>query len=373
MMVLIVIAVALAAIPGLNTFFALFLLRTPPMPAKPPRVAILIPARDEEAVIGACLDAALASTGADIEVIMLDDGSSDATMAIARARAARDPRLRVATAPPPPAGWGGKPNACQVLASLTDRPYLLFVDADVRLAPEAAARLVPPTGIDLVSGVPRQRVVGLVEMAVVPMINSLIFGYLPIWFMRQMPKVPALAAACGQMMMVRASAYHACGGHSSLANSRHDGLQLPRHFRRQGHATDLVDGTWLATCRMYEGASAVWRGFSKNATEGMARPLALPVWTMLLAGGHLLPAALLAAMIIDPAACPFSPAVFAAVAVLLVARTAQMRKCREPALAVALHPLGVFLTLCIQWTALWSAFRGTSIEWRGRIYSQRAP
>ena len=66
-------------------------------------------------------------------------------------------------------------------------------------------------------------------------------------------------------------------------------LHLARNFRKSNLGGMLVDGTPLATCRMYEDAASVWSGFSKNATEGMARPFALPIWTVLLVGGQLLP------------------------------------------------------------------------------------
>jgi hypothetical protein len=369
--------IILTLIPAINTLLNLYLLKTPALPPAPPSIAILIPARDEEAAIGACIDAALASTSADIEVIVLDDGSKDKTFAIVEARAATDARLRVLAAPKPPPGWSGKSHACHVLSALTNRPFLLFVDADVRLAPEAAARLAPMTGMDLVSGVPRQLTGGVIETAAVPMINSLIYGYLPVWFMRHLPSNIGLTAACGQMLMVRASSYRASGGHGAIAHKLHDALQLARLFRRKGYRTDLIDGTQLATCRMYDTPRAVWRGFIKNATEGMARPVALPVWTVLLAGGHLLPAVLAAAILVNAAASHTLPSgltavILAGLVLLIFARGLQAIKCSEPPHVLFIHPFGVVLTLCIQWTALYAHVRGREVSWRGRAYEPSA-
>ena len=363
---LVVLALLLGLLPVCNTIANCLLLRRPAMPSGTPSVSILIPARNEEATIEACITAALASHGADIEVIVLDDGSTDRTAAIVTERAAQDSRLRIEQAPALPPGWKGKPHACQILASHARSEFLLFVDADVTLAPDAAARLTT-AGADLVSGVPRQRVGGIVESAVVPMINSRIYGYLPGFFMRAMPANEALTAACGQLMMVRASAYHACGGHASVALAMHDGLQLARHFRRSGFRTDLVDATALADCRMYGSAAAVWSGFSKNATEGMAKPVALPIWTTLLIGGWLLPSLLLFAGWLG-AAIAHLPLLAGVVALQTGVRIAQAVKCREPAKAVLLHPLGVVLTIAIQWNALIDYYRGRSVEWRGRSY-----
>lgn len=367
MTVLAIVAFALALMPFVMTLLNLRSLRAPPDPLAPPSVAILVPARNEERGIAGCVAAALASRGADVEVVVLDDHSTDGTAAIVADLAARDPRLRVVAAPPLPPGWNGKQHACWVLAGLTDRPNLLFVDADVVLEPAAAARLAPPDGLDLVSGVPRQRMPTWAERAVIPMINVLLLGYLPVALMRRDGRV-GLAAGCGQMMMVRASAYRTVGGHGAIRSSRHDGLMLPRAFRQRGFRTDLVDGSGLATCRMYDHPTALWSGFLKNATEGMAKPLALPVWTVLLLGGHVLPWLLLA----RAAWTGVSPVLWAMTAgacvLPLVARLRQAAAVREPFAAVPLHPLGVLVTVAIQWTALLRHWRGRPVEWRGRAY-----
>lgn len=366
MTVAITIAI-LAVLPLLMTALNSRLLRTPRLPAAPPSVAILIPARDEEASIGRCVQAALASRGASIEVIVLDDGSSDATAAIIQTLAREDDRLTLASGPPLPAGWNGKQHACWVLSTLTDRPNLLFLDADVVLGPEAAARLAPRPGIDLVSGVPQQRMGSVVERMAIPMINTLLMGYLPVGPMRR-TKIVALAAGCGQMMIVRADAYRAVGGHGAIRRSLHDGLKLPRAFRAAGFTTDLVNGAELATCRMYDSPRALWTGFLKNATEGMARPAALPVWTVLLFGGHVLPWLALLAAWLDDASTGTRTVLGLACAAPLIARLIQARLCREPLGAVLLHPFGILLTLAIQWTALVRRGIGRTTEWRGRAY-----
>ncbi|WP_174301142.1 glycosyltransferase family 2 protein, partial [Caulobacter sp. S45] len=295
MLILAGVLLAMAGLPTAMTVLNLLALRKPaPAPAGT-RVAVLIPARDEAAGIAACVEAALASTAVGLEVVVLDDHSADATAAIVAHLARADPRLRLVAAPPLPAGWSGKQHACHVLSRLTDAPLLLFLDADVRLQPDAAARLVGALArSDLVSGVPRQEMVSLPELLVIPMINALLLGYLPIPLARRFPK-PALAAGCGQMIAVRADAYARSGGHAAIRTSLHDGLTLPRLFRAAGLRTDLVAGAGLATCRMYTGWRAVVRGATKNAAEGLAKPGALPVWTVLLLGGHVAPWLLLAA------------------------------------------------------------------------------
>ncbi len=166
-----------------------------------PQISVLIPARNEEATIGAAVAAVLAVRGVDLEVIVLDDHSNDATAAIVAALAARDARVRLELAPPLPTGWCGKQHACAALAARASKPLLLFLDADVRLAPDAPARLasfLEATGADLVSGLPRQQTVGLIEQLVIPLIHFVLLGFLPLGRMRRDPR-PSLAAGCGQL------------------------------------------------------------------------------------------------------------------------------------------------------------------------------
>jgi hypothetical protein len=250
---------------------------------------------------------------------------------------------------------------------------MLFIDADVRLAPEGAARLaavLAANGADLVSGVPRQRMESLAEHLLIPMINALVLGYLPIPMMRLFGK-EGLGAGCGQLMMVRRAAYAAAGGHAAIRTTLHDGLKLPRLFRRAGFRTDLVDGTDLAVCRMYGSVRDLVRGLLKNATEGMAKPIALPVWTALLFGGHVLPWLLLPVAL--AAGSPKDLALIVlACALPLAARLLQALRCKEPLAAVPLHPLGVLALLAIQWAALVRRRLGIRTDWRGRAYQAQA-
>jgi glycosyltransferase involved in cell wall biosynthesis len=367
MTVLFAAVAVLALLPAVMGMANMILLRSPGPADGKPKVAILIPARNEEATIGDCVGAALRSTDVDVEVVVLDDSSTDATAKIVLDIAKTDTRVRLETAPALPGGWKGKTHACHVLSTLTDRPFMLFVDSDVRLEPSCASRLVPAAGVHFVSGVPRQKLKTFAEMVVVPMINTMILFYLPIALMRRRGTDPSLAAACGQLIMVRRSSYLAAGGHAGIANVMHDGMRLAANFRRNGFVTDLVDATGLATCRMYSNIRELWSGFGKNATEGMAKPVALPVWTLLLGGGLVAPFALAAFAWAKPADWSVY-FLLASISLLLFARSLQAFKCGEPLLTVVLMPLGAVATLTIQWNALLGYLSGKEVVWRGRSY-----
>jgi hypothetical protein len=374
---------ALAALPALLFARNLKLYR-PPMTTLAaggvvPRVSVLIPARDEERTIGGAVAAALASRGVEIEVVVLDDGSRDRTAAVVDEIARRDHRLRLETAPPLPTGWCGKQHACAVLAERAAAGFdlLAFVDADVRLAPDGLARAVAfleESGADLVSGFPRQETGSFLERLLLPLMHFLLLGFLPLARMRQ-SRHPSYGAGCGQLFLVRRAAYSEAGGHGAIRSSLHDGVKLPRALRRAGFATDLFDATEVASCRMYRGAGEVWRGLSKNATEGVAAPAAIVPFTLLLAGGQVLPPALLLAALVPLVRLlPVEAVVLAALGTVagLVPRLAATRRFRQPLAGALLHPLAIAVFLVLQWTALLRQLAGRPAGWKGRRYPRPA-
>jgi len=342
-------------------------------------VSVLIPARNESANIRGALSSVLANREADFEVIVLDDHSEDDTAAIVRELANCDPRVRLEFAPQLPSGWCGKQHACHMLAKHAAHPLLLFMDADVQLAPDALARLSAfmsddafvdrksqiANRIALASGVPRQLTGTLLEKLLIPLIHFVLLGFLPIWRMRHCVK-PAYGAGCGQLFIARADAYHAVGGHGAIRDSLHDGLKLPRAFRRAGFQTDLFDATDLATCRMYRGAREVVQGLTKNAHEGLAAPAQIGPWTLLLFGGQILPWMLLAA---SPwLGIELLPLAITGVMLTILPRVLAAWRFQQSWLGVMLHPLAVALFLSIQWRALVRSSHHQPKTWKGRSY-----
>lgn len=371
-----VMTLALAALPALLFVDNLRLYRPPraPGPADPlPSVSVLIPARDEEGSIGEALASALASTGVDLEVVVLDDHSRDSTARIVREYAARDPRVVLREAPELPGGWCGKQHACAVLAGLATKPVLTFLDADVRLAADGLARLATflrSSGADLVSGIPRQETGGLVEQTVIPLIHFVLLGFLPLRRMRSSP-APGYAAGCGQLFMTYRSSYERMGGHASVRATLHDGIKLPRAYRASSLKTDLCDATGVAACRMYRSPGLLWSGLAKNATEGLAAPALIGPFTILLFGGQVLPVLLLAfrqALGLDRIAVA---SVAAATTLAYVPRLLGVVRFRQPWLGALLHPAGVTVLLAIQWYALARDTLGRPATWKGRPYPAR--
>jgi glycosyltransferase involved in cell wall biosynthesis len=348
------------------------------------RVAVLIPARNEERNIAACVETVLASVGVAVKVLVLDDASSDRTGEIVRSIAARDARVSLVQTQALPAGWNGKQRACWLLAQEADAPLMLFLDADVRLAQDAIARCVvemQATGVALLSGFPRQITVGWLEKMLLPLIHFVLLGFLPMGRMRRSTSA-AYSAGCGQFFLAEREAYFASGGHAAIRETRHDGLRLPQAFRRHGYRTDIVDLTEQAAVRMYESASAVWLGLAKNATEGLAAPARIVPLTVLLVVGQILPIMMLALWVafyvssLVVGATFDRPVLAAMVSLCLVLavigsylpRLLAVRRFRQPVMSAWLHPLGILLLLLVQWYALGKQVFGRPVAWRARSY-----
>jgi glycosyltransferase involved in cell wall biosynthesis len=389
-------AMVLVAIAGTLCFFAaipagMFLnnlrwYRAPGVEAAgAARVAVLIPARNEERNIGACVESVLASRGVGLEVLVLDDASTDGTAEIVREIALSDGRVRLVEGRALPAGWNGKQHACWVLAKEADAPAMLFLDADVRVMPDALARCVGEMRarkVALLSGFPRQVLGGWMERMLLPLIHFVLLGLLPMGRMRKTTKV-AYAAGCGQFFLAEREAYFASGGHAAIRDTRHDGLRLPEEFRRRGLRTDLVDLTELAEVRMYESAGAVWSGLAKNATEGLGSPGRIVPVTVLLLVGQVLPVVAgglwvaflvsnaLVGATFDDAGAAVWVSVLLAVAVVCsyLPRGLAVRKFRQPWVSAVLHPVGILMLLGVQWWALTRQVMGRPVEWRARAYA----
>jgi hypothetical protein len=273
----------LAAVGAAHAALNARLLRTPIPATSSIRVSVLIPARDEAATIGACLDSIENGDGT-VEVLVLDDGSSDATAVIAAGHGAQ-----VISGTRVPPGWLGKPHACAQLAAAAAGDVLVFLDADVRLAPgaiPAAARLLDEYGLDLVSPHPRQQAVTVGERLVQPLLQWSILTFLPVRLAEHSSR-PSLTAATGQFLVVRRAAYLRAGGH--VRDAVLDDLALARAIKGAGGRVALVDGTDLATCRMYSGWAELRDGYGRSLWTAFGSPAGSAAVVAVLSLAYLVP------------------------------------------------------------------------------------
>jgi hypothetical protein len=217
-----------------------------------------------------------------------------------------------------------------------------------------------------------------------------LLSFLPLWAMRRF-RWSAFGAGCGQWFLTTRAAYEQAGGHAAIKSSLHDGLTLPRAYRRAGFMTDVCDATHLATCRMYHSNRAVWFGLAKNAREGMASTKQIGFWTVVLFWGQVLPLVVLFAdtnTIVERAAIarwlpmtianadygtPVFPVELAFAGCLCVfsVRILAVKQFQQSWLGVLLHPVAIILILAIQWFAWFGAALGKPIGWKSRPHPQK--
>jgi len=230
---------------------------------------VVLPVRNETDRVAACLASLLDQIGVpDLEILVIDDGSTDGTPEAVRATAAGDSRVRLLEAGEPPQGWLGKPNACAAGARTATGTVLVFVDADVRFAPHALAAavgLLRQEGLDLVSPYPRQLAATVGERLVQPLLQWSWLTTLPLRPAERSPRA-SLGAANGQFLVVDAATYRTSGGHcaASVRNAVLDDIALLRAVKAVGGTGGVVDGTRLAVCRMYRNWPELQAGYTKS-------------------------------------------------------------------------------------------------------------
>jgi chlorobactene glucosyltransferase len=244
-----------------------------------PDVAVVIPARNEEANIERCLESVMAQTypPSRLRIVMIDDHSADATVAIAGVLAQRDSRLAIVRSPPLPPRWVGKSHACWIgaraVAADGGAEWLCFMDADVWAEPALIASAVAAATaehLDLLSLAPRHQLQSFAERLVMPC------GLYLLAFTQDLRVVQSPdsneTTATGQFMLVRRAAYEAAGGHAAVYGAICEDLLLARLLKRSGRRVLLMDGAGLLSTRMYEGWSSLWIGITKNLVEMLGGP-----------------------------------------------------------------------------------------------------
>jgi len=288
-------AVALTA----HTAWNLRKLRRPEPSATPidEAISVLIPARNEQDSLTDAVRSVQAQENvANLSIHVLDDGSSDETAAIADAAAAADPRVRVTHAPDadPPPGWLGKNYACARLAdSASDAHVLVFMDADVVLESHAVNALVHElrrTNSTLIAPYPRQLAETWLERLVQPLLAWSWMTTVPLGI-AESGQWASMSVANGQLLAFDAEGYRRMGGHESVRSKVIEDVALMRRVREAGERAITVDGSSLATCRMYRTPTDLIDGYTKSAWNAFGGPVGSLAANSLLIGLYVMPAA----------------------------------------------------------------------------------
>lgn len=230
----------------------------------PPSISAIVPARNEEGVIAACVES-LALQPEIAEILVVNDQSTDKTAEIVRRLMLKIPRLRLLETQEVPPGWVGKNNAVYLGAKEAKGAWLLFTDADAELQPGAATRalqIAQETGAALVSFSPEQITQSWYEQALIPFVYSRLakhFSYEAV----NNPALPA-AAANGQFLMMQRDAYNSIGGHASVGSDVLEDVALAKRAKAAGFRLWFGSGQGIVRVRMYRSFGAMWQGWKKN-------------------------------------------------------------------------------------------------------------
>lgn len=375
----------LPAAPWLLPFLTLPRLaqRTPNLSDAPgasgPLVSVIIPARNEAGTIGTVVRSILRSTYQPLELLVIDDRSTDSTAAIVEGLAS-DPRLRLVRGEDLPPDWYGKPWACFQGYRQSHGELLLFTDADTRHQPELLERAVAALLTEraaLVTVSPTQLCVTFWERVIMPQI----------WFLLALRYSPSSVnqahrardvIANGQFILTTREAYEAAGTHAAVRHEVAEDLALAQTYLTKGLKLHFAFAERLMETRMYQGLPSLIEGWSKNIYLGGRRsfpdePVAramVPVLLVLALLFWLVPPAILLLSHIESSLAHFARP---AVAAMALSAVFWMLICYGMAIPAAYglgYPLGALMALYIALRSTWRGHR--KVEWRGRVYGDKA-
>jgi chlorobactene glucosyltransferase len=348
-------------------------------PQHPPRVSVCIPARNEERNIRACVEAMLSQDYPDLEVIVLDDRSTDATPEILAELAARDSRLRPITGFDLPPGWAGKPHALHQAAMAAAGEWLCFVDADTFVAREALSSCYAKAvemDADMFTIMTFQTLRSFWEKAVMPLVmTSLSVGFSP----RKVNDPHRRdAIANGQFILIKRAVYDAIGGHAGVKDQIVEDKALAEQVKWNGYRLVVADGMQVARTRMYTSLPEIWEGWTKNIYLGLRdqrsllflgvfgilvtviTALFLPLWPLLgyiwyVNGGGLLALGVILESL-------------ALWAVLLYFRARAAIGSKISPWYALTTPLGAGIFGAMMFVSAWKVIARKGVTWKGRTY-----
>lgn len=345
----------------------------------PKKVSVLIPARNEEENILHGTKSILKQDYPNLEVVVLDDQSTDGTPRILEdLRKSFPEKLRVINGTELPSGWFGKPWACHNLAKSAKGDYFLFVDADVAFTdPQCISKLVTileSRETEIVTALPKQIIGTVGEMFILP-------GYLTHFFMinhsseLDNPKIKLVFGTNGQCTLFTRRIYEAINVHEIVKDSIIENIELGRQLKHNGIPYYYISGRELMTCRMYRSFWESWAGFKKNMISFFLvdfQVFAMPIGIFL---SSLVPNALILGHLLGFCTLPSNDfwAFVLSQSMHMITSYLILRLHAEsflPELQLVIFPLQTIVSLFHIYDSLKAYLRG-NLEWKGRVYSSK--
>jgi chlorobactene glucosyltransferase len=342
-------------------------------------ISICVPARDEENNIRNCVESALAQDYPNLEVIVLDDRSTDSTLEILHELALQDDKLKIINGSDLPVGWAGKPYALHQAAAVARGEWLCFIDADTFLAPQTISSCYVKAiecEADLFTTLHQQVTGTFWEKVVMPIImTALSVGFSP----RKVNDPNRRdAVANGQFIMIKRTIYKSIGGHERVKDQIVEDKAISEQVKWNGHRLIIADGRRFIRTRMYTSLSTMWEGWTKNiylglrdhpfmlllgafgAALALIAALFLPIWPILGATWYFNDGGRLAIGVVCESLITWCALLFARAIVAY-------RMNINPWYALT-TPFGAGIFAAMILASAWKVLSGQGVTWRGRTY-----
>lgn len=347
-----------------------------------PLLSILLPARNEEKCIEACVRSLLAQDYEPLEVLVLDDQSEDGTANIVQRLIDELPvdqggRLQLLRGEAPVKGWIGKNFACHQLAAQAKGDLLYFTDADTIHAPDAARAVVEcmhSYGVQLLTGHPEYVFGSWGERMLVPLLNFSMLTVLPLALVPRRPE-PMLSNGNGQLMCFQRTTYVEIGGHSRVRASLIEDVELARLCKAEGNRMIFVDAHTQIRCRMYRSFADTMAGFSKSQFASYNYQLFPILFAIIFLLTLFVIPPVLAILFFSNGALFFGGLAVAAYLLAVVMRIMVTLRCYRKervymVLLCFLHPLSILMECLAMLNSIRLYYSKDGIPWKGRTYKQ---
>jgi len=340
---------------------------------KHPLVSILIPARNEEKNIGRCLRSLTRQDYDNIEILVMDDNSEDATGSIVDGWSKKDSRIKSLKGRPLLKGWKGKSYACHQLSQHAKGNYLIFTDADTLHFPDSISSSIAAllsNDLDALSIFPKQIMVTIHERMVVIFINLAVMAFMPLFLIKKI-KNPILSIANGQFILFKRKTYDSIGGHENVKKDIVEDVAISRRVKEYGFRFMIFDGRSNIYCRMYKGFREVVRGFSKfifaSMNYNIIKMIAVISLVMIL---FLVPLILLLIGLYSSRwLFIINVNLLIQISIIFIIRIVMTFRFRSRIMDIVLHPLSMFYIMALSINSVYQVKYGEGIYWKDRVYN----
>ena len=332
-------------------------------------VSVLVPARNEEDGISDCLHALSNQTYDPLEILILDDRSTDRTAEIIESFADSHPRIKMISGSELPEGWLGKHWACNQLFQEANGDLLLFMDADTILSEGTVTASVHESNVrqaDLLTVMPQRIATCITERLLFPFLDWIVFSGMPMAYAHR-SRNQYLSAAFGQFMLFRREAYKLTGGHAEIRNTPLDDFTLGRITKKLGLKWVLYQGTESVQTLGYKGDVEAFRGISRSVFPAINyRVSVFILFSVILMALSFLPLiTLVASVLLTQQSTELLVLSTMSLSMIIISWGIVCRKFKHSVLTILFYPLSVAVVIVLAWHSFITYTFGVT-NWKSR-------